>query len=118
MLQAGRSTSMAYRDMLEYMCESLSAGQPENNQLIEYSKKIAESVKNLIGCAEVSSPPWLLYYTIIEYRVKSFWFPRLFYNIVFVQTENKQLIEYSKQIAESTGNPIGCAEVSSPPWWL
>ena len=54
MLQAGRSTSMAYRDMLEYMCESLSGGQPENNQLIEYSKKIAESVKNLIGCAEVS----------------------------------------------------------------
>ncbi|KAL5257851.1 hypothetical protein ACHWQZ_G012707 [Mnemiopsis leidyi] len=51
-LQAGRSTSMAYRDMLEYMCESLSGGQPENSQLIEYSKKIAESVKNLIGCAE------------------------------------------------------------------
>jgi len=51
-LQSGRSTSMAYRDMLEYMCESLSGGQPENSQLIEHSRKIAESVKDLIGCAE------------------------------------------------------------------
>ena len=51
-LQSGRSTSMAYRDMLEYMCESLSADGSDSKQLMEHSKSIAEAVRNLISCAE------------------------------------------------------------------
>ena len=43
---------MAYRDMLEYMCESLSADGSDSKQLMEHSKSIAEAVRNLISCAE------------------------------------------------------------------
>ena len=45
---------MAYRDLLEYMCESLSANNTDKAELMNSSRKVADCVKNLISCAEVS----------------------------------------------------------------
>ena len=54
-LQSGRSCSMAYRDLLEYLCESLSGPGSDSGKLKDHSMKIADCVSSLIGCAEVSS---------------------------------------------------------------
>jgi len=51
-LQSGRSAGMSYRDLLEYLCESLSKQGSDHTELADHSKKIAGCVQNLIECAQ------------------------------------------------------------------